>query len=229
MVKSEWNANDFNTAAGCCLFSGCGEDTVRRYWESSDVNVYGFSGGETVPQALRAHCWAVVLTGSVKIFSGSENGSVLLNVVGRGEIFDIAALSGRKEGVPLSTVVAAGKCRIAFTEARSVELLMREYPAIAANCFAFFTERIGFLNRRIHTLSCGSAESKLTDFLLHEFYQEGGRFLVKLKSCVELADRLGVSRASLYRALGALEDAGVIARSGKLINILDMEKLQLRE
>ena len=225
MVKSEWNANDFNIAANCCLFNGCSEDTVRDYLESSGVNVYDFSGGETVAQELRAHCWAVVLMGSVKIFSGGENGSVLLNVVGRGEIFDIAALTGRRGGGPLSVAVTVGKCRILFVTACDIMALMRDYPHIAANCFGFFTERIDFLNRRIHTLSCGSAEGRLADFLLNEFCQEDGRFLVKLKSCVELADRLGVSRASLYRALGALEDAGVIVRSGKQITILDMELL----
>lgn len=226
LVKSEWNANDFNTALGCTLFDGCSEAAVRDYLNVSGVNVYDFSGGEEVPGELRAHCWAIVMHGSAKIFSGGEGGCVLLNVAGKGEIFDIVALTGHREGVPLSTVITAGKCRIAFIEACGIEVLMRDYPSIAANCFAFLTGRVGFLNQRIHTLSRGSAESKLADFLLNEFYQEDGRLLVKLKSCVELADRLGMSRASLYRALGTLEDSGVISRSGKRITILDRERLQ---
>lgn len=226
MVKSEWNANDFNTARECCLFDGCGADTVRAYLDSSGVNVCDFSGGEEVPSELRARCWAIVVTGSVKIFSGGEDGSVLLNVVGRGEVFDIAVLTGRRGGAPLSTAITVGRCRIAFIAACEIQTLMSEYPKIAANCFGFCSSRIYFLNRRLHTLSCGSAEGKLADFLLNEFYQEDGRFLVKLKSCVELADKLGVSRASLYRALGTLQEAGVIARSGKQITILDMEGLQ---
>lgn len=225
VIKSEWNANDFHTARECVLFDGCGEDTVRAYLDSSGVDVYDFAGGEAVPNALRTHCWAVVMLGSVKIFSGGEN-AVLLNVVGRSETFDIAALTGGRGNVPPSAVVTAGRCRIAFIAACDIETLMRDYPHIAANCFRFCSGRILFLNRRIHTLSCGSVESRLADFLLNEFYQEDGSFLVKLKSCVELADRLGVSRASLYRALGALENAGVIFRSGKRITILDMERLQ---
>lgn len=226
VVKSEFNANDFNEALGCCLFDRCGEDMVRNYLDSSGVSVCDFTGGEEIPRELRVNCWSVVITGSVKIFSGGEGGSVLLNVVSRRGIFDIAALTGRCGNVPQCAVITVGRCRIAFITACGIESLMRDYPQIAANCLGFFTERVGFLNRRIRTLSCGSCESKLADFLLNEFYQEGGSFVVKLKSCVELANRLGVSRASLYRALGTLEDSGIISRSGKLITILDMQGLQ---
>lgn len=225
MVKSEWNANDDNAVFACGLFDGCGEDGVRAFLAASDATVFDFAGGEEIPAEVRADCWGIVLGGSVRIFSGGEGGTVLLNVVSRREAFDIAALTGRREAAPPSTVVTAGRCRIAFLRACGVETLMREYPRVAANCFAFFAGRVGFLNRRIHTLSCGSAEGRLADYLLGEYRQEDGCCTVRLKSCVELANRLNVSRATLYRALGALEESGVIARSGKLITILDLNAL----
>lgn len=226
MVKSEFNANDFNTALNCCLFADCTQDEVRSYMDQSGMSVYDFSGGEEVSRELRNNCWSIVMMGSVKIFSGGEGSCVLLNVVGKCEVFDIAALTGRRGDAPPSAVITAGKCRIAFITACDIEALMSNHPKIVANCLLFFAGRVGFLNRKIHTLSCGSCESKLADFLLNEFYQEDGRFMVKLRSCVELANRLGVSRASLYRSLGTLEDSGVITRSGKLITILDMHGLQ---
>ena len=37
----------------------------------------------------------------------------------------------------------------------------------------------------------------------------------------ELCQRLGVSRASLYRAFAALEDSGLITRKGKTITVVD--------
>ena len=39
--------------------------------------------------------------------------------------------------------------------------------------------------------------------------------------CLMLEQRLGVSRASLYRAFAALEDSGLITRKGKTITVLD--------
>jgi DNA-binding GntR family transcriptional regulator len=38
--------------------------------------------------------------------------------------------------------------------------------------------------------------------------------------------RLGVSRASLYRAFSALEDSGLIVRKGKSITIIDPAGLE---
>ncbi len=226
MVKSEITANDFNTALTCRLFEGCGEDEVKKFWAASAVSVCDFAGGEEIPLSLRDSHWGIVLCGSVRIFSGGDGGAVLLNVVGRREPFDIASLTGRRSATPQSRVTAAGKCRIAFLTAMELTVLMSDYPRIAANCFVFFTNRIAFLNGRLHTLSCGSAEGKLANYLLSEFTHEGGSCTVRLKSCVELADRLGVSRASLYRALGALEESGVISRAGKVITICDLEALQ---
>ena len=81
-------------------------------------------------------------------------------------------------------------------------------------------------NRKIHTLSRATAEQKLADFLLSEFGVEGEKATVRIKSCVELAVRLNLSRASLYRALGTLEQSGMILRSGKLIELMDVPALQ---
>jgi CRP-like cAMP-binding protein len=225
LVKSEWNANDFNMSCGCRVLEGCGAEEAQAFLTASDAKVFEFAGGEEIPRTLRSHCWAIVMNGSVRLFSGGESGSVLLNVAGCGDAFDIASLTGQRSQAPASTAVAACKCRVAFLTACDIRALMRDYPSIAANCFAFFTERIAFLNRRIRTLSCGTAEEKLADFLLTECCHEDGAFTVKLKSCVELADRLNISRASLYRVLGALETAGIISRTGKVITIRDWERL----
>lgn len=126
----------------------------------------------------------------------------------------------------MSEVRAAGKCRVAFIGAMDTMLLMSEFPKVAANCMAFFCGRIAFLNRKIHTLSRATAEQKLADFLLSEFGVEGEKATVRIKSCVELAVRLNLSRASLYRALGTLEQSGMILRSGKLIELMDVPALQ---
>lgn len=44
-------------------------------------------------------------------------------------------------------------------------------------------------------------------------------------AATELAQRLDVSRASLYRAFEVLEGAGAIRRTGKLVQTADREAL----
>ena len=103
---------------------------------------------------------------------------------------------------------------------------MERHPQIAANVMGFFCGRIAFLNRKIPTLSRGSVEQRLADYLLSEFTTDSGQPEVVIRSCAELAVRLNMSRASLYRALGTLEESGMIARSGKVIGLLDVAALQ---
>lgn len=228
MVKSEFTANDLEAVLQCKLFKYCDDDKIINYLNNIDAKVYDFSGNEFIPFDIRHNAYSIIISGSVKIFS-KDNGDnpILLNVVNRYEAFDIASLTDDEKHVPLSMVKTAGKCRIIFIPTCKIEALMRDYPEIAANCFKFFCERIEFLNNKIRMLSCGTSEKKLADFLLNEFYQEQGEFLVHIKSCIELSNRLNLSRASVYRAFNMLETEGIILRRGKIIVIKDIEKLQV--
>lgn len=227
MIESEWTDSDAEAVAKCHIFSACGRDAVRGLWEHLGGKVCDFSGGEVIPPSLRSRRCGIVIAGSVKIYSGGDGDeAVLLNVVGRYELFDIAAIANPDEGEPLSVAKTAGKSRIVFVNVCDIGELIASYPVEAANCFRFLCGRVKFLNQKIHTLSRGTSEQKLADYLLNEFVEEDGRNTVRLKSCVELAVRLNLSRASLYRALGQLEQSGLIERSGKIIRLLDIEALQ---
>ncbi|MBQ1555676.1 MAG: Crp/Fnr family transcriptional regulator [Clostridia bacterium] len=230
MTASQWVASDLAAAMRCPIFAGCTADEVSGFLLSRNVQVFDFLSGEEISRDLRQNCWGVVLSGSVRIFSGRrEEDTVLLNVVGVGNGFDIAALTGRGGQMPYTTLITGGKSRVAFVPAGNVTQLMRVYPAIVANSLAFLTGRVVFLNRRIHTLSCGSAEERLLDYLTTESMGSESGGLVKLKSYVELANRLSISRASLYRALSALEEAALIRRDGKMITVFRTERQQSYE
>ncbi len=227
MNRENFSADDFDAAVKCRLFEGCAEDVIKSFLSDSGVNVFSFHGGESIGKEVRSECWAIVISGSVRIFSGGESGgSMLINVVASGQPFDISSLAGCHGSPVMSEVKAAGKCRVVFIGVMEPMRLMSDYPKVAANCMAFFCGRIAFLNRKIHTLSRATAEQKLADFLLSEFSTDGGKPAVRIKSCVELADRLNLSRASLYRALGTLEESGLIAREGKQIELVDVAALQ---
>ena len=227
MKKTEPTAEDLEAVAKCRLFAGCDGEELKNFLEESGVTVSVFSGGQKIPRERRADCWGIVLTGSVRIYSGAEGGGeMLLNVVGAGEPFDIASLAGCLENPVMSEAKTAGKCRIAFIGAMEPLVLMKRYPRVAARVMTFLCGRIGFLSRKIHTLSRGSAERRLADYLLGQFTSDGGKPRVAVRSCAELADRLNLSRASLYRALWMLEESGCISRRGKVIELLDTEALQ---
>ncbi|MBQ9901846.1 MAG: Crp/Fnr family transcriptional regulator [Clostridia bacterium] len=227
MNITEPRPEDWETAAGCGLFAGCERQEIDFFLEESGVTIRAFAGREIIPYEQRAKCWSIVVSGSVRIYSGDDaGGEILLNVVGAGQPFDIAALACGEDNPVPSVVKSAGKCRVAFIGTMALPLLMERYPKVAANVMEFFCGRIAFLNRKIHTLSRGTAERRLADWLLAEFSADGGKPEVTVRSCSELAVRMNLSRASLYRALGILEQSGLISRTGKRIELLDVAALQ---
>ena len=68
---------------------------------------------------------------------------------------------------------------------------------------------------------------------LGDVYKRQARYLLTVPSgeplrlsATDLAKRLGISRASLYRAFQALEDARLIRREGKSMYVLDPAGLE---
>lgn len=229
MKRTELNADVLDKAMECSLFKFCDSEKVSNYLKDIGAYACDFDSSEVIPAELRRSAYGIIISGSVKIFSGDRHGNAfLMNVVSECEPFDISALIDMDERQPVSFITTAGRCRIVFVPTCPINQFMLDYPEIAANCFRFFCGRIEFLNQKIHSLSCGSSNQKLVNFLLNEFYCEDGKFMVRIKSCVELADRLNVSRASLYRAMDALKNEGIISHSGKIIVITDIAKLQER-
>lgn len=229
MKKTELNSEVLDKAMECSLFKFCDSEKVSNYLKDIGAYVCDFDSGEIIPAELRRSAYGIIISGSVKIFSGERHSnSFLMNVVSECQPFDISALIDVDERQPVSVITTAGRCCILFIPTCPIAKFMLDYPEIAANCFRFLCGRIEFLNQKIHSLSCGSSNQKLVNFLLNEFYLEDGKFMVRIKSCVELADRLNVSRASLYRSMDTLENEGAISRNGKIIVITDITKLQER-
>ena len=101
-----------------------------------------------------------------------------------------------------------------------MDRLLAEQEKIRENYLRYLTGRIRFLSGRLQTLAQPGAEGKLARYLL----ATGGGTVTC--PATELCQRLGVSRASLYRAFSLLEDSGFILRQGKTISIVDPAGLE---
>ena len=105
---------------------------------------------------------------------------------------------------------------------------MNFFPVVNFSTLDCFKKLLDFLGRNNLTTNIFpfGIKRKLADFLLSEFTTDSGTPEVTVKSCAELATRLNLSRASLYRAFGQLEQSGMITRSGKTIVLTDVSALQ---
>ena len=201
----------------CPLLSGCPEELLRRISQSPGAQLLSFSAGQVIysPKHFR-RCLGIVLSGQLQV----TKGSLAVSVLDPGELFGAAALYSDAEEFA-TTITAKRPGRYLQLDQELVDRLLAEQPRIRENYLRYLTGRIRFLSGRLQSLAQAGAEGKLARYLL-----ASGRHGSVTCSATDLALRLGISRASLYRAFEALEHDGLITRQGKTIHIPDPSGLE---
>lgn len=164
------------------------------------------------PQQFQ-RCLGILLSGSLRV----TKDTLAVSLLEPGDLFGAAALysdapdytatlTGRKDG------------RALLIRQDHLDQLMDTFPLLRENYLRYLTGRIRFLNGRLHSLAAGDGEGKLARYLLSDQCASSS-------SAADLARRLGVSRATLYRAFHALEGRGLIRRDHSQILVCNREGL----
>ena len=190
------------------LFRGVSEELLQALAGTEGASLVRFDSGVVYSPRHFRRSLAVVLSGQLQV----TKGALAVSVLGPGDLFGAAALYS-DEPEFAATVTAKRPSRCLMLEHHLVDRLLTEHSQIRENYLRYLTGRIRFLSGRLQALAQPGVEGKLARYLL----ANGG------SSCpaTELCQRLGVSRASLYRAFAALEDSGLITRKGKTITVVD--------
>ncbi len=165
-------------------------------------------GAQDHPRAL-----GVLLSGKAEAVAQQR---WALNRFATGSVFGAATLFGGGEDY-VSTVRALSRCSVQFIPEETLRDLFARYPQTAANYIAFLSNRVRFLNDKIAAFTAEGAENKLYHYLTTHA-GEGG--VCQAIPMTRLADTLGIGRTSLYRALDALEQKGLIRRERGRITLL---------
>ena len=190
------------------LFRGVSEELLQALAGTEGASLVRFDSGVVYSPRHFRRSLAVVLSGQLQV----TKGALAVSVLGPGDLFGAAALYS-DEPEFAATVTAKRPSRCLMLEHHLVDRLLTEHSQIRENYLRYLTGRIRFLSGRLQALAQPGVEGKLARYLL----ASGG------SSCpaTQLCQRLGMSRASLYRAFAALEDSGLITRKGKTITVLD--------
>ena len=217
-MQQSWSRKELALLARTPLFQGIAEEWLRWAAESPDCFREHFDRETAIysPKRFRRSL-GVLLRGRARV----TKGALVVSTLEEGDLFGAAALFNRRTDYE-TTITALCPFSVAFFPEPLVAALMARCPDFCANYIRYLSGRIHFLNRKIESLTAPGAAGKLARYLLEESGESG----TAACTATELARRLDVGRASLYRAFEELEGAGVIRREGKRIVVLDRAGLE---
>lgn len=199
------------------LIAALRQSDCENWIKTGRAKIAAFEKGEAVmTEENFVRCLIVILKGSAAVYkTGGDGRRRAINLLRRGDVFGMATLFYEQD-FP-SEIVAEEPCRMAIFPKELVEEAFAASPEFVKAYVTLLSQKIHFLNSRIGTFAEGETTERLLRWLAAV---SGGKTEFCLPcSMSRAAEAIGVGRASLYRAMDALGDEGVLTRSGKSIVI----------
>jgi CRP-like cAMP-binding protein len=166
-------------------------------------------------------CLGLMVSGRATARSGD---GVMLRNFERGDVFGAAALFAEATET-FSVILAESNGEALLLPLEAVRHLIKSQPQAAENYVRFLAQRIAFLNHKIATLSSGGVTRRLAVHIISNNRSDSLGRPICPANISRLTQSLGISRASIYRALDQLADSGCLHREGKIIVIDNAERL----
>lgn len=196
------------------LFEGDCSD--RSWWIKS------FERGETVHEEQNGvGCIGLILSGSAQV-TPNEQGAV--STLTRGAEFGICNIFVR-EAMP-TRLIARTPLKAAFLPKEVFAVILGENPALMYRYVRLCNLKMIYLAQKLRLVSIPDCTRRLAFWIA---VNASGGSVSLPHSKDELARELGMSRASLFRAISSLEGQGIISSVGNKIVILNPEAEILRK
>ncbi len=209
---------DFLFLTETFLFSGLSEQEIHSLAVDIETENILCEKGHHIDIALSEEKKiAFVLSGECDVMREK----LVLNTLKKGDSFGILSIFS-SEPYP-TTIIAKNQCRILFLKKDTLLALIERSSKVSTNVISFLAGRITFLNQKIATLGGSSVEDKCRSYLKDQYYKHGAFLPLSISA---VARKIGVGRASLYRALDALTEKGVLLHEESSVSILRPDLLE---
>ena len=224
------NAEPLAALCACPLFQGQ-PALAKSALADPRCTEHRYEAGEFLCTEERfARALAVIVAGECEVTKRTPSGRRMpISRLEPGMLYGAAALFTAPARYEVRLRALTPLWAVFFPEALLTDLFLA-HGELALAYIRYLSGRIHFLQRRIDALAEGPAEEKLASFLLSAARPDGKNgWVFEAPSLTRLASSLSVGRATLYRALDAFEQSGVIQREGRLLRIPDITRLNPAE
>ncbi|WP_319500180.1 Crp/Fnr family transcriptional regulator [uncultured Draconibacterium sp.] len=216
---------DYSILVKSPLFNGIPDEECRTLFSKIHYQVRKFEkdaivvqGGEEVANLF------IVLSGSVRgemiDYSGK---TVKIEDIEAPRPLAAAFLFGKENKFPV-TVTANKKAELLAIPVVEFLKLLQLNTRLLRNYLNSISTRAQFLSQKLHFLSFKTIKEKVAHFLLQQAGDKFHSFELK-NTQQQLAEMFGVTRPSLARVLGDMQNEGLIKIEKKTVTLLDKEEL----
>ena len=161
----------------------------------------------------------VIRSGRIRVCKKEGDKEIFLTYLISGDSFGYTNLFSNAQYKQVTLLFAKEKTETLFIPEERVMEVIYKIPKFAINIIAIQSEKVRFLNKKIDSFTSPTAESRLMKYLSSCGTEEDGKVIIG-ESMAELARRLDMGRASLYRSFESLEKNGDILKKDGHIYIL---------
>jgi CRP-like cAMP-binding protein len=208
-------------ASQCPILKGVAPDLLLELFGNLQFQIKSYQKDDVLAiQGDEVNRLMIILQGSARGEMTDFSGHII-------KIEDVAApkplagafLFGNDNRFPVD-VVANEPVRVLVIYRDEFLKLLRMNETVQMNYLNLVGSKAQFLSRKIKFLSFKTIKGKIAHYLIALKQEDGGTFRLPA-SQQELADLFGVARPSVARALGELEQEGLIAAQNRTVKILD--------
>ncbi|NLY53922.1 MAG: Crp/Fnr family transcriptional regulator [Firmicutes bacterium] len=179
-------------------------------------------------QNERCNTLDLILQGNLVVQNSDEEGNVLtMSEFGAGDIIGVNLLFSQRNYYPM-VITAKAKTTVLHLPKACVTKLCMSNEFFLQRLLQYLSDRSVFLTDKIKLIATKTIRQLITEFLIHEYHQQGSTEIKLVMTKKELAERFGISRTSLSRELQKMRQDGLLTYDRGHIYIRDLSLVKGR-
>jgi len=216
---------DYSLLSNAHLFKGISPDEIEIILKSVPNRVKKFQSGSMLSQSGEpVNSLMIVIKGVVKGEMIDYAGRVIKieDIPAPGSLAS-AFMFGNRNRFPVN-VIAVSDGELLLIEKSDFLTLLMNNDIILVNFLDMISNRSQFLSEKIKFLNFKTIKGKLAQYILQKAGKDQSTVNLDMTQS-DLAEFFGVTRPSVSRALGDMEEDGYLEAKGKNIKIFDKKRL----